>query len=216
MYSKNIIFVGLTYIYFSLTEWIIHKYVMHCNKKSLFWNIISKLVSNNVINILCDHHTEHHLEVNPNMTLSKVKYKSSLFIDWEASSQIFIIIIIGMIITNAISGVKYSYKFLAIASFCVTILWAYIWNKIHPQMHKFKGSYSLNEGPYEEKINFNIINKIFYKNHQTHHIQKGRKKGNYNVIIFGADEWLGTNVKVIDNKEYCSNPQASKEPICKS
>jgi hypothetical protein len=213
---KNIIFFGLTYIYFSFAEWTIHKYVMHCNKKSFFWSIISGLDPTKIINDICDHHIEHHLEVNPNMTLSEVKHKTSLFMGWRVCVQVSIIVFIGMVITKFISGVKYSYGLLAISSIIISMTWSYLWNKVHPLMHNFMGSYKINEGPYENKIDFSIINKLFYRNHQFHHLQKGVKKGNYNVIVFGADEWLGTNVQVIDNKEYCSNPQTSGESICKS
>jgi acetyltransferase-like isoleucine patch superfamily enzyme len=213
---KDVIFFGLTYIFFSFAEWIIHKYIMHCDKKSLFWYIISRLDSTNVVDQICDHHIEHHLEVNPNMTLSEVKHKCSLFMSWIVCLQVSIITFIGMVITKFISGVSYSYKILVFSSICFSIIWAYLWNKIHPLMHKFGGKYKINEGPYENKLDFSFINKLFYRNHQYHHIQKGIKKGNYNVIVFGADEWLGTNVRVIDNKEYCSNPQVSGEAICKS
>ena len=214
-YSENVIFLGLTYIFFSFAEWLIHRYIMHCNKKSLFWFIISGLDPTNVVEEICDHHIEHHLEVRPNMTLSEVKHKTSLFMGWRVCLQVFAITFIGMIISKTISGVKYSYTILAFCSIVFTILWAYLWNKIHPLMHRFKGKYEINEGPYENKLDFNLINKLFYRNHQFHHIQKGIKKGNYNVIVFGADEWLGTNVRVINNKEYCSNPKVSNEPICK-
>ncbi len=216
LYTKDIIFLGLTYILFSFAEWIIHKYIMHCNKKSLFWYIISGIDPVNVLDEICDHHIEHHLEVKPNMTLSEVKHKTSLFMSWRVCVQVSIITFIAMVISKAVSGVKYSYTFLTIVSIGFSILWAYLWNKVHPLMHNFQGEYKINEGPYEEKLDFNIINKLFYRNHQYHHIQKGIKKGNYNVIVFGADEWLGTNVKVIDNKEYCSNPQVSREEICKT
>lgn len=215
LYAKDIIFLGLTYIFFSLAEWVIHKYVMHCNKKSLFWSIISKLDPVNVVDEICDHHIEHHLEVNPNMTLSEVKHKTSLFMSWRVCLQVAIITFAGMVITKAISGIKYSYLTLAIASCGFSLVWAYLWNKVHPLMHDFQGKYGIAEGPYENKLDFNLVNQLFYRNHQFHHIQKGIKKGNYNVIVFGADEWLGTNVKVIDNKEYCLNPQVSNEAICK-
>jgi len=189
---------------------------MHCNKKSFFWFIISGLDPVNVVDEICDYHIEHHLEVNPNMSLSAIKHKSSLFMGWRVCVQVSIIAFIGMVIAKAISGVKYSYGLLALLSIIMSVTWAYLWNKVHPLMHNFGDNYKINEGPYENKLDFTIINKLFYRNHEFHHLQKGIKKGNYNVIVFGADEWLGTNVRVIDNKEYCSNPQVSGEAICKS
>ena len=44
--------------------------------------------------------------------------------------------------------------------------------------------------------------------------KKGEKKGNYNVIALGADEWFNKNVKIIDNEEFCKNPKNKHEKIC--
>ena len=53
-------------------------------------------------------------------------------------------------------------------------------------------------------------NSVISKNH---HLQKGDKKGNYNVILLGADEWFGLNNKIVDNVEYCKVNR--HEHICK-
>ena len=74
--------------------------------------------------------------------------------------------------------------------------------------------YSIIKGPYDNGFfNLNYINYLLYDNHKKHHLQKGSKKGNYNVIILGADEWFNTNVYKVDNKEYCETHQ--NEQICK-
>jgi len=215
-YTKQIIFLSTSYIFFSICEWIIHKYIMHCNKKSMFYYLLSLIDPNGVIEETCDHHIEHHKEVKPNMTLSKVTYKTSLFMGWNVFLYISIFALISLLFSMFISGIKISYTSILIFSIFITIIWSYLWNKVHPLMHEYKGSYTLKEGPYESNINFKFINKLFYRNHEYHHLQKGTKKGNYNIIVFGADEWFGTNVKQINNKEYCSNPDVSHEKICKN
>lgn len=213
-YVKNIIFIGLTYIMLSIYEWIIHKYIMHCNKQSFFYYLISLIDPNNLFEEICDHHIEHHKEVRPNMSLLKVQHKTSLFMGWHICMYVFALVFISMGISKFISQLDIPYTNIAYASIGFSILWSYLWNKVHPLMHLYDGSYSLHEGPYESVINFNLINKLFYRNHQYHHLQKGSTKGNYNVIVFGADEWFGTNVKKIDNQSYCSNPQVAHEEIC--
>jgi hypothetical protein len=204
------------YQFLTIFEWLGHKYIMHCDKKSFFYNLLSKIDPNKVIEQTCDNHIQHHKEVKPNMYLNSVKLKESLFMGWNVFLYIFIFSFASLCISKIISQNKLPYIHVFIYSICLTLLWSYIWNKVHPLMHKYEGSYNIKEGPYESTLNFNSINKLFYRNHEYHHLQKGNKKGNYNIIVFGADEWLGTNVQIIDNKEYCSNPQVANEEICLS
>ena len=46
-----------------------------------------------------------------------------------------------------------------------------------------------------------------------HHIQKGKKKGNFNIIFLGADEWFNDNRKSVNNENYCKIH--SEDEICK-
>jgi hypothetical protein len=80
-------------------------------------------------------------------------------------------------------------------------------------MHEYEIEYSIKEGPYDENL-FTIdpVKDLLLENHQKHHLQKGDEKGNYNVIILGADEWFGYNVQKVDNKEYCKSH--TNEKIC--
>jgi hypothetical protein len=81
-------------------------------------------------------------------------------------------------------------------------------------MHNHDINYSIKEGPYDENLfNMDIFKTILLSNHENHHLQKGDKKGNYNVIVLGADEWFETNNKTIDNTEYCKTH--TNEIICK-
>jgi len=81
-------------------------------------------------------------------------------------------------------------------------------------MHQYDTDYSIMNGPYDNNLlNLTLIKNILFKNHSYHHLQKGSKKGNYNVIVLGADEWFGLNNKTIDNTEYCKTNY--NEKICK-
>ncbi len=91
-----------------------------------------------------------------------------------------------------------------------------LWNKTHAQMHQQQADITLKEGPSDyNMIPIKWYLNLIYLNHVKHHLQKGDMKGNYNVVMIGADEWLGTNVKVIDNREYCKDPEKKNENICK-
>ena len=214
-FIEIIIFSCISYILFSICEWSIHKNIMHCNKKSLFFNMISIFDTNKVIEETCTHHIEHHIDVKPDMNLFKVPRKDSLFMGWKISKYIFLFVLLSLIISKYISGINTSYTKIIILGIIFTIFWSYLWNKIHPLMHNYKGEYSIKEGPYENILDFNFLNNIFYKNHSNHHLQKGNTKGNYNIIVIGADEWFGTNVIKVDNREYCKNPAVAHEAICK-
>lgn len=214
-YIEIIIFSCVSYILLSMCEWLIHKNIMHCNKKSLFFNIISMFDTNKLIEETCNDHIEHHIDVKPDMNLFRVPRKESLFMGWTVSKYICLFVILSLIISKYISGINLSYTKIIIFGIILTIFWSYLWNKIHPLMHKYKGKYTIQEGPYENILDLNIINKLIYRNHSNHHLQKGSAKGNYNIIVMGADEWFGTYVIKVNNKEYCKNPAVAHEEICK-
>ena len=70
------------------------------------------------------------------------------------------------------------------------------------------------------KINLYIPNVYFNwanKNHIYHHLQKGDRKGNYNIILPGADILFGTYNTCIDNTEYCNKDDLSEydKKLCK-
>jgi hypothetical protein len=187
---------------------------MHCDKTSLLTKIIKKIPFLNEEYIsTCDHHIEHHMEVNPDMKLNKNKLKDSLFMGWNTYIFIFFITLLSLFISKNISTYIISYKNIFIISIILSFIWSYIWNKVHVKMHKMHLDYSIKEGPYDENLlDLDIIKNLLLVNHTNHHLQKGDKKGNYNVIVLGADEWFGYNNKTVDNKEYCKTH--INEQIC--
>lgn len=213
-YVKFFNFIMIFYICFSIVELLSHKYVMHCNKDSLISQIIKYIpFFGNQYFLTCDKHIQHHLEVEPDMTLNNIKYKESLFMGWDVYIPIYIAMLICLIITKFISNYNITYKYLFIICLIITFIWEYIWNKVHIKMHNYDIDYSIFEGPYENILNTDILKNLLLKNHVHHHLQKGDKKGNYNVIVLGADEWFGLNNKKIDNSEYCK--KHTNEKICK-
>lgn len=213
-YSNIINFFGLTYITISILEWLIHKHIMHCNKNSLFYKILSFIDIFKYFNDTCTLHMQHHKEVKPDMNLTMVSNQKSLFMAWNITIMYIIALIIILILLRFITRIKLSNISIIIIACIISILWCYLWNKIHPTMHNYNGEYSIKKGVYENVLNLNILNDLLYRNHEYHHMQKGINKGNYNIIFIGADEWFGTNVKNINNTKYCSNADVKNEEIC--
>jgi hypothetical protein len=216
--KKNVLlinFILLFYIFFSIIEFLTHKYAMHCDKNSVISKIIEYIPFINTQYFLtCEKHIQHHLEVEPDMTLNENKYKESLFMGWDIFIHLFFAFLLSGILSKIISNYNISYSFLFILCIIVTFIWEYLWNKVHVKMHNYEINYSIKEGPYDENLfNLDIFKNILLQNHQNHHLQKGEKKGNYNVIVLGADEWFGYNNKKIDNYEYCKTNM--NEKICK-
>ena len=62
----------------------------------------------------------------------------------------------------------------------------------------------------------NFYLKWMYKNHTIHHLQKGKKKGNFNIIFPGSDVIMGDYRTFVDNSEYCSQAEHMNEHICQN
>jgi len=208
-------FILIFYIFFSIVELLSHKYIMHCDKNSLMSKIVKYIpFINEQYFLTCDKHIQHHIEVEPDMKLNSNKFKESLFMGWNIYIHIYTVILICLIISKNISNYDIDYKYLFIISGFLAFLWEYLWNKTHTLMHDFETDYSIIDGPHDnDLLNLTKVKDILLKNHTYHHLQKGNKKGNYNVILLGADEWFGLNNKIIDNTEYCKTHE--NEKICK-
>ncbi len=195
--------IMISYILSSVFEWCIHKYIMHCNIENDFNKTD---IVNTFIKKTCKNHINHHINTNKDMSLLE-KNDSALFMGWNLTIPFTISVVLCIYISFLISNVNPNKHIIKIIFFSILfiILWQLIWNIFHPNMHKHLHNY--NNGPYIQNIQLPYLKKKLYNNHSIHHLQKGKRKGNYNVILFGADEWLNTNNKDIDNSEYCKlNP----------
>jgi len=189
---------------------------MHCNRDSFSSWIADKIpFVNSYYFDVCDSHIQHHLEVEPNMEMQTINDKTALFMGWRIFIPLFLMAFVCFLLAKWISRIKITYMTLIITSLIVTFVWQYIWNKTHIRMHKNEEmEYSLREGPYDENLfSLDFMKDILLKNHVHHHLQKGVTKGNYNVIVLGADEWFGLNNKTVDNSEYCETHK--NEKICR-
>ena len=214
---KFINFILVFYIFFSSGEYFLHKYVMHMDKDGILYKTLMKnqwLKDFFIIGIR-DGHIIHHLSVEKNMEVNHINDKESLYMGWNITVWFLPLLIIIMNIVKKITQYNISQKNIFISSAIISFLWQYIWNKTHVQMHNIENNYSIKEGPYDEGLlDLSYVTKLLYINHKNHHLQKGEKKGNYNVIALGADEWFNKNVKIVDNEDYCKDPNNQHEKVC--
>ena len=96
---------GMTsYIFFSMIELFIHKYVMHC-KTSPELNYIFQNIPfvNSLVHETCENHMNHHLDVNPDMTLDKKK-ENGLYMDWSLFPLFLLIIFLCLFASSHITN----------------------------------------------------------------------------------------------------------------
>ncbi len=212
-YINYINFLLIAYVFISSFEYFAHKVVMHCDEENKIYRGISYLIP--YLKKTCKSHKEHHLEVKPDMKIVEVKDEGTLIFGWKLFAMLYPVILISLFLANKISNSKIHLLTIIIFSFIILFIIFYMWNKVHPKFHDYDvKQLNIKVGPHDNGyFDTSYFEKLLYKNHQAHHIQKGAKKGNYNIIVLGADEWFGRNVKVIDNIEYCKTHK--EEEICK-
>ncbi len=203
-------FILILYIFVSFIEFIIHKHIMHCKEDDPIYQLFKWIPE---ASHTCKAHIKHHIDTKPNMDLKDDYSQNALVFDWHVVSILFIPVFIAFLLANYLSQLNVSIWIILGLCIVSVIFICYLWNKTHPFFHKKElQNFTIKEGPYEEKLNIDFIGDMLYDNHVMHHLQKGEKKGNYNIIALGADEWMGKNVKVADNEEYCKTHM--NEEIC--
>lgn len=216
-YFKISNFIMIMYIISSIIERVGHKYVMHCDVNGKFNKLSKKyFITRKLFSDICESHNYHHREVKPNMKLDLNLHKHKfhgLFMTWDIAAIVFLITFTVSLFINKTLNFHMNTKYIVIWVIVASILWCYFWNKTHPKMHESDIEFNINDGPIEHVSDMDTLTKCLIDNHRNHHLQKGKKKGNYNVIFLGADEWFNNNVTEIDNLNYCKTHL--KEEICK-
>lgn len=198
-----LLFVILFYIGVSGIEWFVHKYIMHGKS----------------ISLLSESHMFHHKNVNLDQSLNTDKLVSSIIVNFGNITTYLLIIpviMLGYILWFLLGLDKF---FPLIILFIVTITYSIVnivfWNSIHPAFHgayiKMNMKYDDEEyiwGPPNFRIDINNpIYKIYYKHHTLHHLNKGKSKGNYNIIQLGFDYFMGTKTHRVDNRLHFLDPE---------
>lgn len=177
------LFGCLMWLSASLVEWLLHKYVMHCTQHAP-WMKSLPLVQN-----ACVTHHRHHLSVNSDMSMGPVENVHELVFNWKTTAQVGAIVLPVMFAWNWGLGLRVPAGAVLVVVIAFTIGFSTIWNTFHPAMHDYAGPLPalLPRLPVEPSKG------LLYRNHEVHHQIKGERKGNYNVVFLGADEFLNTN-----------------------
>ena len=193
-YLKLISCIVIMYLSTSICEFVVHKYIMHHPKLQTISN-----------------HIRHHKDVNLDMTLIPDYDEEGMYFN---SLSTIILIIIGFIMYYVIIKKMFKYiitnKYIGLIALIIGLLYKILWNYLHYKFHM------LNNKSYNK---WNWYEKIAFKNHYMHHLQKGKRKGNYCIILLGADILFGTNNQCINNNEYCRNMKShlskNEKELCK-
>ena len=172
----------IVYFIFSFSEYLIHRFIMHDNST-----------------IFGKEHLIHHKSTN-NETMqiiesSELDHRQNLCFDYDTLIITIVLFALYLFILRKFTKKKeyiiYSFLlFVFLSLFIVTI-----WNSIHCYMHNEDSSkkckiYLSNDSI--EKIKDTIYVKWIIWNHTLHHIRKGERKGNFNIVLPGADHLFGT------------------------
>jgi hypothetical protein len=177
------------YLVMSLTEWLVHKYVMHCYQKAPW--LLS--LPDNVLTRTCIGHRNHHLSVKPDMSLDNTVEDEQLIFSW--AEIIPLSIVIFMFMGGIAHFLKLRINIYGNAAMCIgaSVLHATVWNSIHTDMHNHDITTQLPD------VNVpHIFFREWTRNHTLHHQIKSEKKGNYNVVFLGVDELFESNNKILE------------------
>ena len=207
----NILYnIIILYIIASFYEWSIHKYIMHGDPEVLKqFPIIGER-----LRITAESHQYHHKQVLMNMHY--IDEHSTNGFQWFDSVIMFILVMVSFkILTN----IENNYITTGLV-FLIVIIYCFLWNTIHNQMHYTTKTMTLKEGVpsiiLDRSIIKNPIYKFLYINHGIHHLQKGDKY-NYNIIFPMFDDLFFTKKygKCYNNVAYCKLNK-NKDKRCKS
>ncbi len=198
-----IIYIILFYIWASLLEWIIHKYIMH-------GEVITKS------------HIKHHISVKLNQHLQNTVNPYGLVFRIENQFILFIINCIAALLLWKLIGLDtwVPWYIIIIAMLISTQLYFWAWNSMHTayHMHDIKINSYITDSKGDNIIIYGLlphfnpnrnsaIYKFMKKYHAIHHMNKGKSKGNYNIVVPLADYILGTHTPIIDNRKHFSDPK---------
>ena len=160
------IFLITSYLFFTIEEWAIHKYILHENKNHLL------------------HHKNH------------IEYICVDVVSLNAVIQGLLVVCIntGILYLLFNSYISLFVIMVTVTLFLVTNV--IVWNICHPIAHDFKSSHcscsSSSSSSSWSSYFYSSYVKWSIANHKAHHINPNC---NYNVVYPGADYLFGTNNK---------------------
>ena len=188
------------YLYISFFEWLLHSQVMHGNPDILCrFPFVGEYLAQTARS-----HLAHHRQVQMNMRFDDT-YQTDQF-RW-----IEVIIFVLLTFLLLVPLTRFGAVKLIGGSVIIAMLYGFLWNHIHNQMHESKGIVKWTKGPSNFLPPFYVTHGWYQrllKHHSIHHLQKGSKY-NFNIIFLGCD-WLMNTLKkndCYDNTDYCKKEQ---------
>ncbi len=206
--KKLLITIITIYIIVSFLEWYIHRFLMHYtdNKVINFINYFFKKIYHGIHGHSQDNsHVQHHTVVLNNGDVDEDDdgmFFNSKNIPLVTLSCFSIYYLISRIFQYNHS--RNEYIIILLVSTIISFLYYKLWNILHPSYH----NYHTNNYIF---IKNNPIYKYLKNYHMIHHLNKGKDKCNFNIVLPGADFILGTYRGCIDNKEFCEKNDKKTE-----
>ena len=188
-----VVFFILLYIQLSLGEIYIHKNVMH-NKPNTFMRTLWG-----------DSHLIHHEEVYEDMGIKENFSHEGMYFSMFTIISISILVCIVIYIDKKILDINLDIQQICMISFSIGLFYYFAWNILHTRFHRLYPS-----KPLEKNTLFSFL----LRNHSYHHLQKGLKKGNYNIIFIGGDHIINTYRNCVDNKALCKQYYNKYKKLC--
>lgn len=204
----NNVFYKVVFIYMitSFLEWYIHRYLMHYSDNSIINAINTPFKS--IYNSLHGHkqdegHVKHHTLVKNNGVVDgggdedEGMYYDVTHIPFTTLTGFTIYYIITKLVNFKHTTTEYAAIFGVYIG--ISIIYYKLWNILHPSYHKYGDYYK------SDFFRNNFVYHFLEKYHMIHHLNKGAKKCNFNIILPGFDHIMGTFKWKIDNTEFCRN-----------
>lgn len=197
----------IIYLTLSLTEWFLHRYIMHGNPEAL-----QKFpLIGNPLAATARSHLTHHGTVQSDMTLKDHDNDDSLIFTLESVVQTLLFTAPLLILSR-----QFTIKEVLVISIGSGVVYSLLWNSIHTRMHGQEIAPRWDSiSPVDSLARRNLVYDFLWKYHAVHHVQKGKEKTNYNIVLPGMDFIFGTygGWKSFDNAEHCFYKDY-KDPRC--
>ena len=192
--TRTIREVAAWYLTATLGEWALHRLLMH-----------------NEGNQIGRDHLAHHRDVQNDMTIERDTGENVYFTLRETVGIFVYAFVAGNGATRLLGAPSDMRRVSAIAA-VLAIAYTIAWNTLHPMFHAAEGDPMPGLGlPGIDALRrFNFATRWLFRNHTLHHLIKGDRKGNYNIIIPGADHLFGTYNHTLDNTDFCRLSQSER------
>ena len=177
---QHISFLLFAYLFASIQEWTIHKYLMHSNNNQI------KSLS------LYKNHQQHHKTTNKTdykTNPSGHKYICQDIISINGLSQIAILISINTAILHQMFSPNISTQFILATNTILLAINILVWNTFHSLVHQVDPKTICQPYTYLSETQQNYFKNTSYvkwliTNHETHH---KTNNSNFNIVFPGAD-----------------------------